>query len=734
MLPYRSPDSDPAAAAKAKASADTGEDVMDILAQVEQQLSKLRNVQKDQDGAVSALSTRAKAVKDAEAQLEKSRGEFEKQRRQIETDRANLTSQGENLRKKQSELEWQAAELERKSKDIEAETQRIEKLAHQSQKQQKDVESQTAHLESERAELLNRVSQAEKNVGELIKQVETAAEEVAEKNKELKRTSAETARLHKKINQLEQAVEGSKTETTSHEERMRDAAEHSKQLEKKVESLEAEIRQRNEQIADNRRKLDQTSKKLSEFAQILTEQTPQLERGAAAVAMVEQQQEQIERMTKELAERSLGSDPEELQRRDQRIAELTEALRQARGQAGGDQDLAQVEQRNAELLAQFDALKLECERAQLAAAQAQKQLEDMAQAASTPSEGQPGESAAARDLRRRVKELELQLVQAQAASNVQGESDEASYSQALREKAERVSIVADHLRRRRVRLMRVRQLLKGRPNDGASPSQAMATEDRVRLDQERVQLATIRKMLEASEKQMLKRWAKSRATLVAGSLAFITVLCAIIAWCAADYISPARVSASVAIEAKGRESGKISKDLLQSWNKWHAELLHSDEFQNTLGKRMAERRLDNFNSGSKVAKRLDTDLTIDANREGVLVLTMAGMNKKELIQFLDLLTMTMLTESNRQVTKRADNAMAVVPGERREGGRIQYASLNDVPISDERIRYALPIFGGLFIVCMIVVVLAYLQLLRMKRVFDDEHMKLFNDAGYEQEQ
>jgi hypothetical protein len=147
---------------------------------------------------------------------------------------------------------------------------------------------------------------------------------------------------------------------------------------------------------------------------------------------------------------------------------------------------------------------------------------------------------------------------------------------------------------------------------------------------------------------------------------------------------------------------------------------------------MAERRLDAFNTPEKVAQRFETDLTIDADRSGVMVLTLAGTNKKELVLFMGILTMTLLTESNRQVTKRADNAMAVVPGERRDGGRVQYASLNDVPISDDRIRYALPIFGGLFIVCMVVVVLAYTQLLRMKRVFDEQNMQLFNDAGYDQ--
>src|SRR4030095_5952632 len=101
------------------------------------------------------------------------------------------------------------------------------------------------------------------------------------------------------------------------------------------------------------------------------------------ITMVQQQQEQIERLTKQVAEQTLKSDPEEMQRRDKRIEELTEALRQERGQRAGQQGVAEVEQRNAELTAQVDRLKLEAQNAQLAAEQLQKQLQERVNSATS---------------------------------------------------------------------------------------------------------------------------------------------------------------------------------------------------------------------------------------------------------------------------------------------------------------------------------------------------------------
>ena len=49
-------------------------------------------------------------------------------------------------------------------------------------------------------------------------------------------------------------------------------------------------------------------------------------------------------------------------------------------------------------------------------------------------------------------------------------------------------------------------------------------------------------------------------------------------------------------------------------------------------------------------------------------------------------------------------------------------------------RYAMPIFGGLFVLCVVVMVLAYSQLIKVKRVFDEETAQLFDQNQYDENQ
>ena len=511
MHPYRSPDSDHIAASKSS-KASSGDDVMDVLTQVEQQLQRLKSVRKEQDQSFAA---------------------------------------------RQLEIERRAMEIADQQAEIEAERTRVAELTRESEVLKREFSDKQNKLEGQHEEMRARLEKAEQNVGELIQQLESTGSELAEKNKELKRSGAEVARLHKRINQLEESAS-----------QAQEAATLAKTFEKKIASLESDLQQRNKELQDSQRKIDQASKKLAEFAKILSEQTGQLERGAAAIAMVDQQQEQIERLTKQLAEQTLSSNPDELRRRDQRIADLTDALRQSRGQTGGEQNLAELEQQNAALLAQVDRLNLELQNAQLAAEQAQKQLEEAAEGQSShvvheatsaehsariaaltseierlqsqaaidlreQLEAQQGkyqqeltavqraEAKALQDLRARIASLEdeLQETRDAAAATASGDGhDQIAYSNSLREKAERISTVAEHLRRRRDRLFRVRQLLKGKAvvRAAGTPSERMQTEELIRLENERIQLADLRKTLAKSERVMVRRWARSKAIVSVG--------------------------------------------------------------------------------------------------------------------------------------------------------------------------------------------------------------------------
>src|SRR5262245_54183456 len=76
----------------------TSEDVMDVLAAVEQQLNRLKTAHKGQDDAFSSMNARSQSLREAEQGLEQTRKEIAKQQQ-------SLAEEWEKLAAQQHELE-----------------------------------------------------------------------------------------------------------------------------------------------------------------------------------------------------------------------------------------------------------------------------------------------------------------------------------------------------------------------------------------------------------------------------------------------------------------------------------------------------------------------------------------------------------------------------------------------------------------------------------------------------
>ncbi len=770
-----------------------------------------------------------------EEQLQRSQGEIDqrladcvKARDEVASARSQWEKQRQDAQAKLDaralELDQQAAAHSQRENALQQAREQLAAAEQQSQRQREELQNRAAALEFERGDLIGRVDQAERNVGELIAQVERTQEELVEQTRHVKKAMETVALLQQREKQLEKAVEAAaeharKTERESQDLLKLADGEHAElrtrleaagkelkgvcesrdaamaELEsarKKIASMQMDLRTREETIAardaqliEMQRKLEMAGGKLSEFAEVLSEQTPQLERGAAALAMVSEQAEQIDRLTKQLAELQLASDPAELQHRDQRINELTEALRQSRGQNAGEQGVAEVEQRNAMLEQALQESRLELQNAQIAAEEARKQLqayvesgaeaqvkdvalaEHAAKVAALTAEIERLHSAAALELeqklsaqskrhqqelsgvrqteqsvstlRQRVADLEAQVAQAKAETAnaaAAGDNESAEYATRLRAKAEQITSVAEHLRRRRDRLMRMRQLLQKRqksaPAAATSPAGAAAqqirSEQLSQIERERQHLMEVRKMLADSEYQMIRRWARPRAVMTATCLAVVVAVATGATWLAVNFFFPATVSASVVLEARSRTGSEtLSAQQQQEWNDWHAGAVRDAGFQQTLAKRMSDRRLEDWSRPESVAARLGQDVSVDATHPGMVIYTMSGTDADQITTFLDVFTNTLLSESTRESGRRSDGAVAIASGERKEEGMVKYARLNAAPVHDERMQHALPIFGGALGGLLLLTIVSYLKLARSKRVFEDEHDEVVDE-------
>ena len=265
-----------------------------------------------------------------------------------------------------------------------------------------------------------------------------------------------------------------------------------------------------------------------------------------------------------------------------------------------------------------------------------------------------------------------------------------------------------HLRRRRVRLARLRRALRGRTRSQSDAASEPTTA---------AQMGHLHEALAASERELIRRWARPSAVVTLGWFALLAISLAGASWVAANHFVPATVSASVTFQAKNRSGEQLSPEEAESWKSWHTALLTDIGFTSTLAKRLGDRRLDRYVDPEVLRQRLQADLTIDALQDGLMMVSLAGTDPPQITALLDTLATTFVSESARRMSKQS-GPHALVKGGTSNGGRVTYATLNPVPIHDVRLTYAAYIFGAAFAVCLFLIIVIYRRLARAKSVFD----------------
>ena len=888
---HDSPTSTPASASPS--SDGEGFDVMNILADVEKHIQRIKTAQREHDEELNTLEARFQSLKNAEREVEQrrrqvidERGRLEQVQNALREERANFEQQCETKRvelaQQQQQLAQEREEGKRKQQEIAERFQAIEKqfaeLSSLEGELAKERESLTAeqeqsqarqkqliqHLDARQAELDRRdgdlseqrrqmelreqeigaelegmkqavqefearASKAEKAASESLERTRQAEQQLQSRSMELGKLKQELEATSRLLNaareeaakqqrefekereqatemmtELEQSIATEKREreaiasnlTSLQGEHESLAATQSKneqlrgQLETQVEQLSERLAQREKTLADSQHKLKLAGEKLAEFAEVLREQATQLEQAAAHKITIREQQQEIEHLCNELARYRLAADPEIIDRKDQRIAELTEALRQARGQSPSNDNTAVLEHQLHEYSRALDEYRLTIEQLQVQLTQAkqrasaevkneareagdaarvaerdarieeltaevhrlQHDLNERAESVKQSNaanaagaqqvvvlqqrvrelEGAPkGDStkltkrvqelekqlAEAQELKERVRELEAELTSAQAKGSRGGAASGGPSSKQLDEKVQRIRAAAEHLQRRRSRLNRVRQLVELRKPKGDGKVSQSASEQ-IELAQQSI--AEARSALAMSEREMMKRWARSRAGVTVSFVAILIALVASASWFLADHFHPPKTSASVTLEARLKNNSLLDGEEGARWSTWHAEMLNDPSFRSALAKRMQERQLPQFATNDALNRVMKDDITVDSIRPGAITITMAGSDEQQLLSALDTLASTLATVSTREAGKRPDAARTVVRGETNEAGATQYAQLTGIALDDQRLMYTAIIFAVTLFVAFLCGIGIYSRLIRAKRIFEEE--------------
>ncbi len=691
-----------------------GDQVLDIIAGVENQLARLKTARQSQESEIKALSERYEAIASAEQELESARKTIEEEqnrlaeeqqkleaaRNALETDRAAWNEQHDQ---QEAALRQQREDLNKRETALNEQREQLAAREQELESQRSALDHERAAFAEERQELTQRVEQAESNVGELMPQLEQARTELEERESKLAREREQSQSLQRELDSLRREQAGSTERITSLEKDLEDRREKLSSLEKECETLRTKL-------ADRQQHLELAGQKLTELSRALEEQNDQLEQGAAAMALAEQQQREIRELKSRLESAPTAAAPGE-----------TDETRVDR-----DAHEAAVRERDA----QIEALQSELDAAREAARRVDA----------------PGEEGHADDenvelLREQIEVLQQELTEAreQAARADTTESAPADRTETsvdadrLREQARRISEVAKHLKRRRERLKRVRQLLKSRSRTAPSPAQSFDQEQHAaqiaQIDQRRQELETAKQALAASEVQMVRRWARARSATVVVWCVLLVLGNAAAAFVLTDRFFPAEQTASVTIEPRTRHASPMNPESVERWQQWHAEQFSNDTFLRTLSRRMTERRLDDWTNTSTLDTYFAEHLTIDHDPNGRLTLTLAGTDRNELLAVLDVVTTTLIAESSRQMGVRGDQAWAVAANERESGGQTRYAVLNDWGVQDDRLIHVGAMFGGTMLLSSLAIFLVYTRLVRAKRIFDEDDAALNHDDG-----
>lgn len=752
-------------------------DLITIVSEVEKQIQRIRQMQEAHERDLHAIEQRATELDAAQAELTQRAHELEERSNAITAERAALDEQAAAFdqqrqvadqahAKRKAALQDQADDLESRKHELDDVQRRLRQQTKSLKSQQADLEEKQQQIEAERGTMTEQSEQMardrkafekqiatlERSAASLEQQVEQLRDELDEKNAKIEEADAA---LDTKRCELEYAAE----QRASLESQLHQATTDAERLRHDLEDVQRRLSMRDEELAETQRKLARANEKLTELSGTLEEQAPLLERGAAAMVKVQHQQRDIERLTDELTQLRASSDFAEVTRKDERLKELTDALRQARGQVAPDDEFARRDARIAELHDQLEQTRVELQRARLEAEQAVHRAaeaggEEDAELASTIAERDAtiaqlsGEAKLLREqlqtlhaqasqasesdpevalLREQVQTLQSELDDArQAASTAAAASPDGTVQlelqRELEEKTAMLREAAAHLRRRRKRLGQLRRALQSRRSKVTDTSSGITvTEEQLqRLNEEAQMLEDTRTALATSEKEMVRRWARTRAVVVLGWAAFLAVVCGAASWIAADHFYPAVVAGNVELEAKVPPGLTIEPEALMAWSENHIALLEDERFHEAVARRMAERRVDRFRSAARVRDLIASNVTAEVPRPGAVMLTMNGAPADEVLLALDTLAVTLAAESGRQLARAASDPRPTIVGERHERGRVAYASLQSTPIEDNRLMYAGIIFGGGSIILTALILLAYRRLLRSKRIFDAE--------------
>ena len=715
--------------------------ILDLIADVETQLNRMRSASSKNQDKITSLQEQADQLDSSEQELKQLHDSIRHQQEQLQSRQDQVRQSEEELQDRKQAVEQIEAGLDQKREQQEARSEQLGELEQALAERSGELESMQQEINEKSLQLDARHQEIEnacRKLEELKQQETTRVEELSVERDalagRLESMKVDLDAAGEKNSVLSGRLDGLVSEHGEVVSKLEQAEAREQEFDQRIESLQGELVEQGEQssrlteelaesdrqreidrgeIDEYRQRLELTSSKLAEFAALISKQAPQMEQGAAAIAEVAGLKRQLQRQEEQISSLRNSSDPDVLNQRDERIDELTTALREARGLAAtgaASEELASRDETIQRLRDRIGSL--------------QEEIHRLTAQVESASSDEGTDHARLDAAQARIMELETLVDTLRAAGNKQDEE----VGSIIAQKAEALADAANHLAQRKRRLVRLHREIRRRKDGGTSDVNPTYSEQVLQLQQQREQLGQVKEFLVKSEEQLMRRWARPRSLVVAIWLVLVIGGLAVGSYFATGYFMPSDSVAFIDINAEIPQgsSGDLDEE---AWRQWHQQRLESPVFLQEVARRLQSRRIDGFHDIDRLSAHLDSNMGIDFNGPGSMRLSLAGQGSRVVESMLDTIASTLIVDSRRHASTRPGAANAVISGSREEPGRTAYATTLKAGFDAEHLARAGLVLAVSAIGFFMIVGLVHGRLVRSRRLFDQLNSSAYEDQS-----
>jgi len=673
-----------------------GDQVLKFIAEVEKNLSQLRDASIEQ-AALAEVSQQARIEFETKQEaLARMQQEIEGRQDRLGARETELDTARKELDDRKTKFAKQVATLDEYRSEMESERERLgewtARLEHHEQTLRNERDELNASRQTFDEERKRLSDDIEKNEA-LLRDLEKKTQALSSRQEELQqqRESIESAQT-----QIETDRNSLSDDRAALEEKLNQLADEESRIGEQRSQLEDRSRQideREEWIASKEHKLETAIKEISHERDSVQVIKDELARDRLTL--------QEERESLEVQRQEVKRDCRIVESERKRLDEERAAWYEAKSSGaveGGDSDAGEAAERQIRELGRMldqrqqkiDELRDQLSHAPSAEGDVDEQVESLR------SELAKRDKAIA-TLSTHYRNLEQQLENARKSSADSGEAR---------------SEDAEFIVHRRRRLQTMRQLLQQRmeqvqsqENVGATPPQEAFRE----LAAQRELIVKVRDDLAKAERKMIRRWA--HAGTVTRLFIFITIILFLGAasYFAAMQFVPANYIAEATVSVQARPGFPLTDEQRQTWQLVNEELIMSEGLLESTSQRLKQRGYADLGSVQALQEFFASNLSHTSPTPGTIEFSLLGKGDADTRRILETYTITFVSSSNSGRSRRTDGGKTKL---------VAPATVDNQPIRDNRLLYAGVAFGGSVFLLLPLGGFIYRRLRKAEAVFD----------------